>query len=260
MPTAIVKTVPSLRGVVAGLLLAVSVLEGAGNAQDSLPLNPFGPSKKENKAKDEKHEEPASLNPFGQVKRERDDAIPGYVELSDGRVIAGDIYLTRDKRLKVYDAKIERQREIPLQKIKQIDCKVLKEWQEKEWRFKELALDKKYFTGRSYPAREYTHTITLQDDRTIDGPLSEVIYVQPYVYDPSKPMAYKPDVDPERFLLHKRDKGEMGTDLKSLVYVRVVKLGKEAYEEGKKKAARYRPSKTKDTDAKKPAKEKPEKE
>lgn len=222
-----------------GLLLVALLLEASVWAQGEEPINPFGSKRgSQEKAEDSP---PAALNPFGQVKRDRDDAVPGYVEMSDGRILAGDLYMTRDKRLKFYDPKLERQREIPLQKIKQIECKVVQEWMEKEWRFKELALDKKYYTGKSYPSRKYAHTITLLDDRTLEGELAEILYVQPYVNDPSKPLAYRPDVKPERVMLHKRDKGEIDTDLKSLVYVKLVRLGTEAYEEGKKKAAQYRP-------------------
>ncbi|MCL4195725.1 MAG: hypothetical protein KJZ87_28575, partial [Thermoguttaceae bacterium] len=76
-------------------------------------------------------EEPPSLNPFGPVQSERDDAVPGYVELSNGRIFVGDIYMTRDKRIKLYDESIKRQREIPLRVIKQIDGNVLREWMEK---------------------------------------------------------------------------------------------------------------------------------
>ena len=36
---------------------------------------------------------------------ERSDAVPGYVELSDGSIHRGRIYLTRGKRLQVYDEK-----------------------------------------------------------------------------------------------------------------------------------------------------------
>lgn len=238
VPRAIART----RAVVGGLLLVSFLLEACAPAQDPLPINPFGPGKRESKATEPKEEDSPALNPFGQVKRDRDDAVPGYVEMSDGRVYAGDIYMTRDKRLKIYDEKMERQRELPLQKVKQIECKILKEWMEKEWRFKELALDKKYYTGRSYPSREYTHTFTLFDDRTITAQCAEILYVQPYGRAPDKPLDASPDAEPRRVLLHKRDKGEIGTDLKSLVYVKLVKLGKEAYEEGKEKAARQRAS------------------
>jgi hypothetical protein len=183
--------------------------------------------------------EPPAIDPFGPVRHEREDAIPGYLELSDGRVFPGAVYMTRDKRLKIYDAKLERQREVPLGVVKQIECKVLKEWMEKEWRFKELARSEKYYTGRQYPSREYAYTITLQDDRTITGPLAEIIYVKPYG-DPTAPPSRQDaaQLKAERFLLHKRDKGEVDSDLKSLVYVRLVKLGEEGLEEGRQKAAR----------------------
>jgi len=186
-------------------------------------------------------QEPPALNPFGAVRTERDDAVPGYLELSDGTVKVGNIYMTRDKRLKIYDESMKRQREIPLRVVKQIECKVLKEWMEKEWRFKELALNEKYYTGREYPSREYVYTITLQDGRKITGPLAELFYVRPYAYSPSEPRAYRPDVQPEKFLVHKRDKGDPGTTLKTLTYVKIIKLGEEALEEGKKKARSPRP-------------------
>lgn len=179
--------------------------------------------------------EPEALNPFGPVKTDREDAVPGYVELSNGRIIVGHVYLTRDKRLKIADDKRKRQREIPLQKVQQIECKIKKEWMEKEWRFKELALDEKLYTGKVYPAREYNHVITLHDGRKITGQLSELLYVQPLRPTAKQPGESRPDAEPERFLLHKRDKGENGQTLKSLLYVNRVKLGEEALEEGKEK-------------------------
>lgn len=183
-------------------------------------------------------EEPPALNPFGAVRQEREDAVPGYVEMSDGSIYPGAVYMTRDKRFKIEDKPDSgdvRQREIPLRVVKEIECHVDKEWVEKEWRFKELALDEKYYTGHSYPARIYSHTITLQDGRKLTGPLAEILYVQPYAsHEGSLADAQRPE--PKRFLIHKRDKGELDTDLKSLLYVKRVKLGQAALEEGQKKA------------------------
>ena len=174
--------------------------------------------------------EPPALNPFGsRAEREdqkRDDAVPGFVEMSNGRVHPGQVMLTRDARLKVFDEQQKKHREIPLKAIKRIDCTVQKEWVEEEWRFKENASDEKYFTGRTYPSREYTHKITLQNGQKIEGTLSGIVYVRA-----------DPAAEPERYLLHKRDKGDPGTDLKSLVYVRSIQLGAKALEEGKRKAA-----------------------
>ena len=192
-------------------------------------------------------QEPPALNPFGPVRTERDDAVPGYLEMSDGKMIVGNIYMTRDKRLKIYDEGTKRQREIPLRVVKQIECKVLKEWMEKEWRFKELALNEKYYTGRQYPSRECEYTITLRDGRTITGPLAELFYVQPYVYDVGESRSHRPGVKAEKHLVHKRQKGDPGTTLQDLTYVKLIKLGEEAVEEGKEKAKSYRPRRSSQT-------------
>ena len=115
-------------------------------------------------------QEPPALNPFGtpseRPDQRRDDAVPGFVETSDGKVHSGQVFLTRDARLKIYDESQKKHREIPLKAIKRIDCTILKEWVEKEWRFKENASDEKYFTGRTYPSREYSHKITLRNGQT----------------------------------------------------------------------------------------------
>lgn len=179
-------------------------------------------------------EEPPALNPFGPVRQDRDDAVPGYVEMSDGTIYAGNVYMTRDKRLKVWDASMERQREIPLRVVAQIECKVEKEWIEREWKFKELALDEKMYTGKKYPSRVYTHTVTLRDGRKLTGPLAEILYVRPFADSEGKLDASQ--LETKKLLIHKRDKGETGMQLKDLLYVKTVKLGKEAYEEGKAKA------------------------
>jgi hypothetical protein len=181
--------------------------------------------------------EPPVINPFGPAPAQREDAVPGCVELSDGKICAGQIYLTRDARLKINDEKLQRQREVPLAAVKQIECKVKREWMEKEWKFKELTKDEKMYTGRAYPSREYVHTITLGDGRAITGELSAIVYVDPPSYATLKPGEYRPQVKTEKFLLNKRNKGEIGQDLKSLVYVKSIKMGKEAFEEGIRKIA-----------------------
>jgi hypothetical protein len=184
--------------------------------------------------------EPPAVNPFGSAASEREDALPGCLELSDGSIRPGMIYLTRDARLKIYDEQLERQREVPMPSVKQIECKVKKEWMEKEWKFKETTNDEKIYTGRSYPSREYLHTITLNDGRTITGPLSAIVYVKPQAKKshPTDPSGEEPEA--ERFLLNKRNKGEPGQTFKSLVFVQRIKLGKEAMEDGLKKTEKSR--------------------
>lgn len=174
-------------------------------------------------------DEPPAVNPFAPKLNDREDAVPGCVELSDGSIHVGLIYLTRDKRLQIYDATLQRQREIPLSAVAQIDCAIKREWMEKEWRFKETTSNEKIYTGRSYPAREYIHTITLHSGKTITGSLSALLYLRPVADSPGK---FQGPAQATRFILHKRDKGQVGQGFGSLVYVKRIKLGQQALEEG----------------------------
>ena len=178
-------------------------------------------------------EEPQALNPFDDKPATLKGAVLGYVELSDGSIRPGWVYLTRDKRLQLVDDKTQQQHEVPLSAVKQIDCAVKKEWMEKEWRFKEATSNEKLYTGRAYPAREYTHTITFQNGRKVVGGLSGIVYLQPLEYTPGATLTERGRLALERYILNKRVKGEMGADLKSLVYVKRIKLGKDAYEEAR---------------------------
>lgn len=183
-------------------------------------------------------EEPDALNPFDEKPATPKGAVLGCIELSDGSIHPGWVYLTRDKRLQLVDDKTQQQHEPPLWAVKQIDCAVKKEWMEKEWRFKETTSDEKLYTGRAYPARQYTHTMTYQNGRKVVGGLSGVVYLQPLDEPPGATPTERDRPAPERYILNKRAKGKMGEDLKSLVYVKRIKLGKDAYEEGCKRAAR----------------------
>jgi hypothetical protein len=171
-------------------------------------------------------EQPPAVNPFGRQPQVREDATAGYIELSDGAVHAGKLYLTRDARLEVLDEQSKRRSEIPLSAVRRIECKVERQWMERQWRFKESANNEKVYTGRAYPARQYVHTITLSSGRTVRGALSAIVFVQDHFTDEVK-----------RFLLHKRQKGPLDSDLESLVFVRTIELGDEALETGKRKAA-----------------------
>ena len=88
---------------------------------------------------------------------------------------------------------------------------MLKEWIEKEWRFKEMANAEKVYTGRSYPSREYSHECTLTDGRKITGSMSGTLYLMPGDYGADAVNDSRGvQQEPMRFVFHKRDKGEMG--------------------------------------------------
>lgn len=228
--------------VFAVIFFAVSAHSLPLSADEPPAINPF-----QKKSVAGKSEEPKELNPFAPVTPEREDSVPGYIEMSDGTIYFGLLYLTRDKRLQLYDASIERQRQIPLTALKKIECTVKKEWMEKEWRFKELASDEKYFTGREYPSREYVHKLTLRDDRTIEGPMDGLIYVQMLEKGETAAVGVRPEREEtttKKILLHKRQRGEFGEKLLDLKYAKSIEIGDNALEAGAKKAAEFEKKKT----------------
>jgi hypothetical protein len=174
-------------------------------------------------------------NPFGDTRAQRTDALAGAVYLSDGTVIRGDVYLTRGHDLRIYDASREENRDIPLRVVSEVTCHVEREWLEREWRFKENGNDEKVYTGRTYPARIYTHEIRLTRGDVMSGPLSVVVYVTQRAEDAVADRDSTGDpagqAAPLRFLLHKRDKGEPGEALEDLVYVTRIVLGDAARNE-----------------------------
>ncbi len=188
-------------------------------------------------------EPPALSNPLGRGRETdvREDTMPGYVEMSNGKVYAGLLYITRDKRLEIYDVEIKRQRTIPIHKIATIQCNVEREWMEKEWRFKELASDEKMYTGREYPCRTFSYTLTFDDDRQLEGPMSGLIFVQPLREDEDPAVGHIPERDAERLYFHKRqaDKENVGKKLNEIHYTKTVKIGEDALKEGLKKAAAF---------------------
>ena len=185
-------------------------------------------------------EPPALNNPLSRRESSvREDTMPGYIEMSNGEVFPGLLYITRDKRLEIYDVELKRQRTIPIEKIAKIETNVEKEWMEKEWRFKELASDEKMFTGREYPCRMFTYTLTFDDGRELEGPLSGIIFVQKLEEGEDTAVGHIPERDAPRFYFHKRDseKTNVGKKLPDIHYVKFVKIGDDALAEGLKKAA-----------------------
>jgi hypothetical protein len=159
-----------------------------------------------------------AANPFATGgAAERRDAVPGYVELSSGLKLPGKIYTTRGKRLKVYNLKRGLYEYVAVPALKRIDVTVEWERVDPEWRFKESGNPEKVFTGRSYPVRSMAWTLVLRNDHEIYGH----ILGQPLYID------HNGKVD--RFLLHQRDKGEMGQTLQDIPYIRAVVFGVEAY-------------------------------
>jgi hypothetical protein len=162
-------------------------------------------------------EKPAS-NPFGTAGGfARQDAVPGYIELSSGLKVPGHIFTTRATRLKIYNLDREVYEYVPVPALRSIDTQIEWERMDKEWRFKEAGNPEKVYSGREYPVRKVCYVLTLLNDHKIRGHiLGQPLYA-----------AHNDKAD--RFLLHDRDKGAMGQTLADIPYIKHVELGPEAY-------------------------------
>jgi len=149
----------------------------------------------------------------------RPDGVPGYVELSNGLKVPGQVYTTRAKRLKIFNVDGEVYEYVPVPACQRIEAVV--EWArvDRQWRFKEAGSPEKVYTGESYPVRMLSWRLTLRNGHEIVGHIL------------GQPLYVEHNRKRERFILHKRDKGPLGKTLEDLVYVRRVEFGPQAYNE-----------------------------
>jgi len=149
----------------------------------------------------------------------RADAVPGYAELSNGLKVPGTIYTTRAKRLKIYNLQRQIYEYVAVPALEEIEAVV--EWArvDKQWRFKEAGNTEKVYTGKSYPVRMLKWRLLLRNGHEIVGHIL------------GQPLYVAHQGTPERFILHKRQKGPLGDTLEDLIYVRRVVFGPQAYNE-----------------------------
>lgn len=161
----------------------------------------------------------APRNPFGAEGSVsgRKDAVPGYIELSTGLKVPGKIFTTRGKRLKIFNLKREVYEYVPVPALTKVEAVVEWERLDKEWRFREAGNPEKVYTGRAYPARSLAWRLTLRNGHEIVGHIL------------GGPLYAEHNGKVERFILHQRDKGPMGGELKDLLYIKSAEFGAEAY-------------------------------
>jgi hypothetical protein len=140
-----------------------------------------------------------------------DSARAGSLKLSNGQSVSGQLSTTLDQPIRVWVESEKQYHDIPFSLIKSMDAQVVWERDEQDWKFKESGSDIKEYSGKTYPARETSYTVTLNDGQTVTGSVSAPIYLR------------TPD-GKKVYVLHQRDKGEAGQTLKDLVYVQRVEF------------------------------------
>ena len=153
-----------------------------------------------------------SGNPFSTMNRPfRPDAVPGVIEISDGRQLPGWLYTTRDKPWVVFDPVLERWRQIPFITILSITAVVTEEKYELQWRWKGMGEPEKVFTGKKFPYRRFLWRFNLIDGSTVKGAVKgQPIWVR-WDGKTAGPL-----------VLHERDKGKIDVKLEDAHYVKKI--------------------------------------
>lgn len=135
--------------------------------------------------------------------------VPAVVELSDGARIEGRVQLTDDS-LVILDEAQARRYTVRVAEMAKIETIIERQSMEEKWLFRESGLDDKVYTGEQYPVREYLTRITFHDARQIEGHIMpRALYVER-------------GGQRQRFILRRKDEGQPGQMLGSLVYVRTI--------------------------------------
>lgn len=159
-------------------------------------------------------------NPFAAQTAEnfsQPDALPGAMQLSDGKVLAGGLYTTQEKDLEVWIQTEQRWRHIPLLAVLGIRAVVVSEELEPEWRWKQMGSDEKVFTGRNRPSRQLNWRVNLIDGTSLEGEIK------------GQPLWIEHAGQRTLHVLHSRAKGQFGQTLDELVYPRHVVISRKGF-------------------------------
>jgi hypothetical protein len=151
-------------------------------------------------------------NPFATDENfRRQDVLPGVIELSDGQVLAGYMYTTAEKDWLVWVEAEKRWRRVPFLAVLSISAVVLEEKMEQVWRWKEMGVPERVYTGEEYPTRKLDWRFHLIDDSTITGTVKgQPVWIE---QDGKKHGPY---------ILNEQVRGPNGQKLKDLITVKQI--------------------------------------
>jgi len=150
----------------------------------------------------------------------RTDALPGVVELNDGRQIPGGLYTTREKDFEVHIAAEKRWRRVPFVLVRAIEAVLLEEKMDQHWRWKAMGVPERVYTGKEYPYRRFEWKFHLIDGTSLQG----TVKGQPLWIEKLEGLAGRGRYGP--FVLHERFSGAEGTKLKDHPYMKQIVISR----------------------------------
>lgn len=150
----------------------------------------------------------------------RTDALPGVVELNDGRQIPGGLYTTREKDFEVNVPSEKRWRRVPLVLVRSIEAVLLEEKMDQHWRWKAMGVPERVYTGKEYPYRRFEWKFNLIDGTSLQG----VVKGQPLWIEKLEDLGGRGRYGP--FVLHERFSGAEGTKLEDHPYMKQIVISR----------------------------------
>lgn len=157
--------------------------------------------------------------PVNRDRPAREDALPGVIELSDGKLLPGWLYTTMERPWVLWVESEKRWRNIPFIDVLSITAVVEEEKVEQEWRWREMGAPERVYSGKEYPTRKLQWKFHLIDGSSITG----VIKGQPIWVEMGTTKAGP-------MVLHERQKGEMDQKMADLLYIKRIVVSKKAME------------------------------
>jgi hypothetical protein len=151
--------------------------------------------------------------PFKESFTKRTDARPGWMLLSDDRILEGYLCTSRGRPLVIFDRAEKKYFRLEWNDVARVDVAIEKDTLEQDWRWKEGGSDVKVYTDLWYVWHKYLTTITLKDGERHTGDLTAPIYILP-----------EGEEEQQRFIFHRRSKGEKAKKEEALPPLHIRKL------------------------------------
>jgi len=152
----------------------------------------------------------------------REDALPGVVEMSDGKQIPGGLYTTREKDWEVHVEAEKRWHRIPPIIVLSITAVVLEEKMDQRWRWKAMGVPERVYTGKEYPYRRFHWKFHLIDGSYVTG----TVKGQPLWIEKPPPQTGRHGP----MVIHERFTGPEGTKLADHPYVKRVIVSRKMFQ------------------------------
>ena len=150
------------------------------------------------------------LHPFAKKAVGASAVRTGWMKLSTGQILRGNIWTTRQTPFRVWLKGIKQYRDIDIRLVREITGKIRYARQIHQYKFQQMGSNIKLYTGRTRPRIGYQFTFHLINGKIIIGTVIAPIYLR------------TPEGKQYFYLLKKRIEGKLGQRAASIPYIKII--------------------------------------